>query len=371
MIVVPVHARDWTDRELRGVLAHELAHARRGDCATQLLARVVCALHWPDPLAWWAARRLLAEREMAADDAALRDGRPASDYAGQLLALVQAAGSARPALRGALPMTDGSPLGERIARLLDPGRSRARVSRRALALGTAALMALGLGLGCLGASEPRDQAPAARQQTPARAPAARKLRLWLAIAHLDSELGRRLEAAARQEGPVNGIQVSEMTWKVEAGGQVLGEQYLEGPAPAVRALVGRVVAGQPAGATEKVLLDPLSGGRVRTIVVDLRTRIDLEGPDLVLEYDETKRPLIGMRFGPADAARIGRLTGANIARRMALVAGEERLLAAPAIRSAITDRGQITFGDTTEAEAQALADALGVRGGPVVFPRSP
>ena len=41
---------------------------------------------------------------------------------------------------------------------------------------------------------------------------------------------------------------------------------------------------------------------------------------------------------------MARLTGANIGRRLALVAGEERLLAAPIVRSTIRDRAQITFG---------------------------
>jgi beta-lactamase regulating signal transducer with metallopeptidase domain len=373
VILLPVHAGEWGAAELRAVLAHELAHARRLDCATQVLARVACALHWPNPLAWWAARRLLAEREMAADDAALRDGRPATDYAGLLLSLVQAAGSVRPALRGALPMTDGSPLGERIARLLDPARSRAGVSRRALGLGTGGLLAVALGLGCLGASEPRDEGPAAR--VPAAAPVATGVsagqsRLWVAMALDESQLGRRLAEADESEGPDNGILRQKFTWKLESGA-LAATEHLEGAAVALRALVARVLAAQPASARETVLLDVLPGGQARTVVVDLTTRIDLERPDLVLENDDLRRPHIGINLGPADAERMARLTGANIGRRLALVAGEDRLLAAPMVRSTVRERAVITFGASTEAEARALAESLGVRGGPVVFPKTP
>jgi beta-lactamase regulating signal transducer with metallopeptidase domain len=47
VVLLPVHTREWSDQELRSVLAHELAHTERGDCGSQLLARVICALHWP------------------------------------------------------------------------------------------------------------------------------------------------------------------------------------------------------------------------------------------------------------------------------------------------------------------------------------
>ena len=88
-IVAPAEAEHWSAADRRAVLAHELAHVRRNDCLSHLLARVAVALHWPNPLVWWAERRLRAEREMAADDAALVSGSRASDYAGFLLGLAQ------------------------------------------------------------------------------------------------------------------------------------------------------------------------------------------------------------------------------------------------------------------------------------------
>jgi beta-lactamase regulating signal transducer with metallopeptidase domain len=60
-----------TDPALRHVLAHELAHLRRGDLWTNWLLLAARALHWFNPLAWWVVRQMQAEREMACDELAL------------------------------------------------------------------------------------------------------------------------------------------------------------------------------------------------------------------------------------------------------------------------------------------------------------
>lgn len=57
---------------LRLVLLHELAHLRRRDLWVQVIAALAVAVHWFNPLAWWASRRLRAEAELAADACVLR-----------------------------------------------------------------------------------------------------------------------------------------------------------------------------------------------------------------------------------------------------------------------------------------------------------
>lgn len=57
---------------LRLILLHELAHLKRRDLWVQVATSLVVALHWFNPLAWWAHRRLRAEAEMAADAHVLR-----------------------------------------------------------------------------------------------------------------------------------------------------------------------------------------------------------------------------------------------------------------------------------------------------------
>lgn len=87
VVLLPHDADGWTPEKLEAVLLHELAHVRRRDFASQLLAEAVCALYWFNPLAWFGARAMREVAESAADDAVLRSGVKASDYAELLLQL--------------------------------------------------------------------------------------------------------------------------------------------------------------------------------------------------------------------------------------------------------------------------------------------
>jgi len=53
-LLLPVESLDWSPGRLRSVFLHEAAHLARRDPRTTVLARVAAALHWPDPLVWWA-----------------------------------------------------------------------------------------------------------------------------------------------------------------------------------------------------------------------------------------------------------------------------------------------------------------------------
>jgi len=73
---------DWT-----GVLCHELAHYKRRDHISGLLAELaVCILPW-HPLLWWAKSRLLRLSEQACDDWVVATGQSGTDYAETLLDL--------------------------------------------------------------------------------------------------------------------------------------------------------------------------------------------------------------------------------------------------------------------------------------------
>jgi beta-lactamase regulating signal transducer with metallopeptidase domain len=101
-IVLPASWEEWKEPVLRVALMHEVFHVHRRDAATQLLAELVRVAHWFDPLAWIAARALARERERACDEAVLRLGVDATEYASAILAAARAAGSASP--RGALAL---------------------------------------------------------------------------------------------------------------------------------------------------------------------------------------------------------------------------------------------------------------------------
>jgi hypothetical protein len=87
VILLPDEALDWPPGKLAIVLRHEMAHVRRRDGLAQALALIACALYWPNPLVWAAARALRREAELAADDMVIASGVRPSDYAGQLLEL--------------------------------------------------------------------------------------------------------------------------------------------------------------------------------------------------------------------------------------------------------------------------------------------
>ena len=122
-VLMPQEADEWPADRLRIVLLHELAHVKRHDCLTHLIAQIACAFHWFNPLAWIAARQVRTERERACDDLVLAAGTRGSDYADQLLeiARVMRAGRYPAVLAGAtLAMAHRSQLEGRLMAILDP-----------------------------------------------------------------------------------------------------------------------------------------------------------------------------------------------------------------------------------------------------------
>jgi TonB family protein len=141
-VLLPQEARGWSHERRRVVLLHELAHVRRGDAATHLLARAALALHWWNPLAWTAWREFLKERERATDDLVLGAGAAASEYAGHLLEIARTM-QARPASAAAgVAMARRSQLEGRLLAILD-GRT-ARGQQGLAATMVAAVLAIAL-----------------------------------------------------------------------------------------------------------------------------------------------------------------------------------------------------------------------------------
>jgi len=123
------------------ILAHEQVHARRHDNRWNLLAAVLLALQWFNPLAWWAWRRMRADQELACDAAVLQQaGTGLPSYTSALLKSCHAA----------MPMGLSSrwglrhPLLERV-RLLNARAPAAWARRSALPL----LLSIGAGTGVL------------------------------------------------------------------------------------------------------------------------------------------------------------------------------------------------------------------------------
>jgi TonB family protein len=143
-IFLPEDARDWSEERRRVVLLHELAHIRRGDPATHLLARIALSLYWWNPIVWTAWREFLKERERAADDLVLGSGARASEYADHLLEIARTMQSAQAIGWAAVAMARRSQLEGRLIAILDAGIAREGLSRKwvwATALAALVLMA--------------------------------------------------------------------------------------------------------------------------------------------------------------------------------------------------------------------------------------
>ena len=131
----------WSTERKRVVLLHELSHVRRHDCASQLVAQLVCALHWFNPLVWLGAGALRLERERACDDAVVQDGTPASSYADHLLEIARLQQGRRWSPTAAVAMARPSQLEGRLLSILAPG-DRPRSNRRTSAGLVAAMLGI-------------------------------------------------------------------------------------------------------------------------------------------------------------------------------------------------------------------------------------
>jgi beta-lactamase regulating signal transducer with metallopeptidase domain len=130
--------------EAEAIIAHELAHVRGLDWAKLLLARIVTAIFWFNPLIWLLAREAHQLREETADDAVLEANVASADYA-QLLVGV-ARHDCNGLLLGAHGVAPGKgSLSRRVRRVLDASLPRAPVARG---------FAAGIALGVIGTAAP-------------------------------------------------------------------------------------------------------------------------------------------------------------------------------------------------------------------------
>ncbi|MBQ2782364.1 MAG: M56 family metallopeptidase [Oscillospiraceae bacterium] len=123
--VTPAVAADET--ALRHVLSHELSHYRHGDHIWGIFRAAALALHWYNPLVWWAAALSRRDAELSCDEAAialLGEGQR-TDYGRTLIGL-SCRGGGRDLLLNATTMT-GSKRGlrERIVLIAEKPQTKA------------------------------------------------------------------------------------------------------------------------------------------------------------------------------------------------------------------------------------------------------
>jgi TonB family protein len=151
-VLLPASADDWPDDRAYAVLAHELAHIRRGDWLVHVLAELACAVYWFNPLFWLARNRMCQESEQAADDVVLGLGVDGGEYATHLLEIVRATRTPSTARATTVAMAHASYLEQRFAALLDARVNRRPATRR-LAIGAVILtIVVAVPLSAIGAS---------------------------------------------------------------------------------------------------------------------------------------------------------------------------------------------------------------------------
>jgi hypothetical protein len=173
-VMLPAAATSWPRERLRVALVHELCHLRRRDALTQLVGDVAQAIHWYDPLARLAVRRLTLERERACDDEVLRGGVRGVDYAGHLVSMAGSLVRRRGLPGSALTMARVSGLEARLLSILAPAPRRRALTRSELGLvaggsllAILALSSIGLRPATAGPpSRTRLDAPPARPEAP-------------------------------------------------------------------------------------------------------------------------------------------------------------------------------------------------------------
>jgi TonB family protein len=196
-VLVPSCAADWSDDRRRVVLLHELAHVRRGDAATHMLARTALALNWWNPLAWSAWRAFLHERERAADDLVLSAGAPATDYAAHLLEIARSMQSQPATLAAGIPMARASQLEGRLLSILNPRAQRTQPARAMGLVAAALAIALMAPLAAIRAQSQADQATPADVEATILAANAQKNREILDQAAVTFERLRKFAEAKK------------------------------------------------------------------------------------------------------------------------------------------------------------------------------
>ncbi len=135
VLLLPSEALGWSEARLTAALRHEAGHIRRRDYLVRWLAHVACALYWPNPLVWLAARSLRLAQEQATDDLVLRAGTSPEEYAAQLFDSARTVAAHGLFARHAVAMATPSTLEKRVLAIVDAQRDRRPLSSAAVTVG--------------------------------------------------------------------------------------------------------------------------------------------------------------------------------------------------------------------------------------------
>ncbi len=264
VVLMPVGVDAWDHERRRVVLYHELAHVKRWDFATQLVARLACAVHWFNPLAWWALVAMAADRERACDDLVVGTGIEPTHYAGHLVQIVRELHRPRLATQAAVAMARTARLEARLRALLDAACSRRPLTRRML--GTAFVVA-GLGAGLLAALQPAVRAEKAPTTPAGRAvelPSGVRVELY-SVVRYPNGLFWTTDGALLERAP-NELKGAEMNPTQNEKGYQFGLRFIGMPPPNDTPRIK--VSGEKTSATARLSKGPDSASFVHLSKLD-------------------------------------------------------------------------------------------------------
>ena len=129
VIVVPRSLVESLDRgQMKAILAHELAHVRRGDGWAAWLQVVMVGLWWFHPLVWYANRQIVEWREAACDEEVVaRTKILPRAYSEAVLKVLESRHERLPAMQ--VGMANGSGIQRRLLRLMAQSQFQPRTPR--------------------------------------------------------------------------------------------------------------------------------------------------------------------------------------------------------------------------------------------------
>jgi len=149
----------YGEAERRLAAEHEYVHHRRGDIWWNLIALIVLAMNWFNPIAWFAFLAFRADQELACD-AAVASGASAEERHAYASALIKSA--SRPGLISACPLNHADQLKRRLRMMKHHRHSRLRSLGGAAAL--ALLAGAGLTLAAPGIAQPKSEGETRTEQ---------------------------------------------------------------------------------------------------------------------------------------------------------------------------------------------------------------
>ena len=149
-IILPAGADDWADDRRCIVLRHELAHIRRRDAPIQVAGELLRVMQPFNPLVWIACRRLRQESEFACDDAVLRAGVEATDYATHLYDVATQLSGRQTVWASAPAIAHPSTLERRIVAMLQQQKNRQPLTRGGWSLVALLAVCVSLPLAAIG-----------------------------------------------------------------------------------------------------------------------------------------------------------------------------------------------------------------------------